>query len=161
MKIHTYNLIVRWTGNTGDGTRSYRGYRRDHVVQAAGKPSLACSSDPSFLGDPSRYNPEELLVSSLSGCHMLWYLHLCAVNGVTVSAYTDEASGTMEEGPDGAGQFTRVVLRPRVTILEAGATAKAGTLHEQAHQFCFIARSVRFPVEVEPTIEVASPQTPA
>ena len=161
MKTHTYSLTVRWTGNTGDGTRSYRGYRRDHVVQAAGKPSLACSSDPSSLGDPSRYNPEELLVSSLSGCHMLWYLHLCAVNGVTVSAYTDEASGTMEEGPDGVGQFTRVVLRPRVTILEADAAEKAGALHEEAHRFCFIARSVRFPVEVEPTIEVASPPTPA
>jgi organic hydroperoxide reductase OsmC/OhrA len=151
MKRHGYRTEIEWTGNTGTGTANYRDYRRDHVVQAGAKAPIPASSDPAFRGDPMRYNPEELLVASLSSCHMLWYLHLCAVNGVVVTAYRDAAEGEMTESPDGAGEFTRVVLRPAVTI-SAGDPARARALHEEAHRFCFIARSVKFPVECEPEI---------
>jgi organic hydroperoxide reductase OsmC/OhrA len=154
MKRHTYTTRVEWTGNEGKGTADYRSYRRDHDVSAGAKPPIMASSDPAFRGDPTRYNPEELLVASLSGCHMLWYLHLCAVNGIVVTSYRDEALGEMAEMPDGAGEFVRVVLRPRVTIATGGDLAKARTLHEGAHRFCFIARSVKFPVETEPEIVV-------
>ncbi len=156
MKQHTYRVNIRWTGNIGEGTKTYRGYRRDHVVEAGAKPTLLCSSDPSFLGDPNRYNPEELLVASLSGCHMLWYLHLCAVNHVTVAEYSDPASGVMEETEDGSGAVTRVVLRPAVKVLEADAIEKARALHAQAHRFCFIARSVNFPIDILPKIAAAA-----
>lgn len=156
MKEHCYAIEMRWTGNDGQGTQSYRAYRRDHAIRAAGKPDIDASSDPAFRGDPSRYNPEELLVASLSSCHMLWYLHLCATNGVTVTAYEDRATGTMQERPDGSGFFTRVVLRPRVTITSASDPANARALHHEAHQKCFIANSVNFPVETEPEIVVAS-----
>lgn len=159
MKQHTYPLNVRWTGNTGEGTKSYRSYQRDHTIEAGAKPPIPCSSDPSFLGDPNRYNPEELLVASLSGCHMLWYLHLCAVNHVTVVEYSDAASGVMEETEDGSGAFTRVVLRPAVKVLEADAIEKARALHAEAHRFCFIARSVNFPVDILPEIAAAAGQT--
>lgn len=155
MKRHTYRTAVQWTGNDGAGTANYRSYRRDHLVSAGAKPPIPASSDPAFRGDPARYNPEELLIASLSGCHLLWYLHLCAVNGIVVTDYRDEALGEMDETPDGAGEFVRVTLRPKVTIAAGGDPAKARALHEEAHRFCFIARSVKFPVVCEPEIVVA------
>jgi len=151
MRDHHYEVKTVWTGNNGEGTKTYRSYRRDHVINVGNKPEIPGSSDPAFRGDPSRYNPEDLLVAALSACHMLSYLHLCAINGVVVTAYEDSAHGTMQEKPDGSGEFTHVVLRPQVTISE-GEAAKAKELHHQAHELCFIANSVKFPVEVEPAI---------
>lgn len=152
-KKHQYHVNVAWTGNLGEGTRDYRAYSRDHEIQVEGKAMLAASSDPAFLGDPGRYNPEELLVSSLSSCHMLWYLHLCSQAHVVVVAYQDQAFGIMAETADGGGYFEEVVLRPAVTIA-AGDAAEAERLHEQAHHLCFIANSVNFPVRCEPTVSV-------
>jgi organic hydroperoxide reductase OsmC/OhrA len=151
LKQHTYALTLEWTGNDGEGTKTYRGYRRDHVISAIGKPDLPGSSDPAYRGDAARYNPEELLVASLSACHMLWYLHLCSANQIVVLDYRDAPLGTMSEANDGFGEFVRVELRPTVHIAASDAT-KAAALHEQAHHLCFIARSVNFPVEVNPTI---------
>ena len=152
MKEHTYELRMTWTGNTGDGTRSYRRYRRDHEIVGGNKPPVLGSSDPAFLGDPSRYSPEELLVSTLSSCHMLWYLHLCAVNRQVVLAYEDRPLGKMREHDNGTGEFTEVTLRPRVTLARESDPAKAAELHGNAHEFCFIARSVNFAVKIVPEI---------
>lgn len=149
---HRYQAAVRWIGNTGQGTAGYRAYSRDHVIEAAGKPPLPGSSDPHFRGDASRWNPEELLVASLSTCHQLWYLHLCADAGVVVTAYEDRAEAVMVEQADGGGRFTGAVLRPNVTITATSDPALARALHQAAHHKCFIANSVKFPVEVEPTI---------
>jgi len=143
-----------WTGNTGTGTAHYRSYDRDHILSVTGKPEIPGSSDPSFRGNPQRYNPEELLVSSLSSCHMLWYLHLCAVNGVVVMDYKDEATGTMVETADGGGYFSEVTLKPVVTIADGGMSEKARSLHHDANELCFIANSVKFPVNHELTIRV-------
>jgi organic hydroperoxide reductase OsmC/OhrA len=156
MTTHSYELTLTWTGNRGRGTAEFRGYARDHEVRAAGKPALLGSSDPSFRGDPTRWNPEELLVASLSQCHMLWYLHLAAVNGVVVTAYTDEPRGTMEEDSDGAGRFTSVVLRPHVSISAESQPDVATRLHDDAHAKCFIANSVNFPVRHEPTLVIVA-----
>jgi organic hydroperoxide reductase OsmC/OhrA len=155
MKNHRYETRVAWTGNLGQGTSGYRSYLRNHEVSAAGKPVVLASSDPAFRGDPARYNPEELLVASLSACHMLSYLHLCAVNGVVVVAYADDAFGLMEETADGGGLFTEVTLRPAVTISADSDAGKAMSLHEDAHRLCFIANSVKFPVRHEPRIMTA------
>jgi organic hydroperoxide reductase OsmC/OhrA len=152
MKEHTYEVQVDWTGNDGEGTKTYKGYRRDHTITSEGKPQIQASSDPAFRGDRSRYNPEELLVASLASCHMLSYLHLCAVNGVSVNDYRDLAFGAMRQNDDGSGEFVRVELRPRVTISAGDDRAKALALHHEAHHLCFIARSVNFPVEVAPEI---------
>jgi organic hydroperoxide reductase OsmC/OhrA len=141
---------VRWSAGESAGTTSYQSYARDHLISTAGKPVIEASSDPAFRGNASRYNPEELLVASLSGCHMLWFLHLCAVNGVTVINYSDDATGTMEQNADGSGQFVRVVLRPSVTLSAGSDAAKVPALHDKAHHFCQVARSVNFPVEIEP-----------
>jgi organic hydroperoxide reductase OsmC/OhrA len=150
---HHYRITTTWTGNLGTGTSDYRAYSRDHEITIAGKNApLAGSSDAAFRGDPARYTPEELLVASLSACHMLWFLHLCADAGIVVIDYEDAASGAMSENADGSGEFTRVVLRPRAVITDAARIADAIALHPRAHELCFIARSVNFPVEHEPVI---------
>jgi organic hydroperoxide reductase OsmC/OhrA len=153
MKQHTYEMQVRWTGNDGEGTKTYRSYRRDHAIASAGKPEIPASSDPAFRGDPSRYNPEELLVASLSSCHMLWYLHLCSANHIVVLEYHDSAEGVMQENADGSGQFVRVTLKPAIKVAHGNDLSKARSLHEEAHRLCFIARSVNFSVEVSPQAE--------
>ena len=160
MKQHAYAIRMEWTGNNGDGTRTYRGYRRDHTIAAAGKPVLPGSSDPAFRGDASRYNPEELLVASLSACHMLSYLHLCAVNGVVVVDYTDDALGLLEETPDGGGFFKEVTLRPAVTVTAESDASRAHALHADAHRLCFIANSVKFPVRHEARITLRETSVP-
>jgi organic hydroperoxide reductase OsmC/OhrA len=148
---HRYNVTVAWTGNQGSGTSSYKAYARDHEIRIAGKPPILGSSDPAFRGDPGRYNPEDLLVASLSGCHMLWYLHLCSTAGIVVTQYVDRAEGTMAEGADGSGRFAEVVLKPDVAVAPGSDLAKARDLHRAAHKMCFIANSVNFPVTHEPT----------
>lgn len=152
-RTHTYDTVVRWTGNLGPGTTDYRAYRRDHDVVADGRPPIAASSDPAFRGDPTRWNPELALVGALSQCHMLWYLHLCATGGVVVTDYVDRAVGTMLETADG-GHFTEVVLRPEVTVADASMLPAAESLHADAHRACFVAASVNFPVRHEPTARV-------
>jgi organic hydroperoxide reductase OsmC/OhrA len=155
-KKHHYTLEIAWTGDEGSGTSRYDGYSRNHLIRAANKPAIEASSDPSFRGDASRHNPEELFVASLSSCHMLWYLHLCATNGVVVTGYVDDAVGTMEEATDGGGRFTDVLLRPHVTIGAGSDTSLATQLHEEAHRFCFIANSVNFQVRCKPVVDVSS-----
>lgn len=154
MGTHHYEADIVWTGNTGLGTATYKDYERAHEVRIEGKPTIPGSSDPSFRGDRTRYNPEELLVASLSQCHMLWFLHLASVNGVVVTDYRDHATGTMAEHPDGSGRFTEVVLNPVVTVADPETREKAQALHEKAHALCFIAASVNFPVRHEPTVTV-------
>lgn len=145
-KQHNYTINLQWTGNTGSGTRAYTAYSRHHLVFAENKSEIECSSDPSFNGDKSRYNPEELLVASLSSCHMLWYLHLCSVNGIVVTHYVDKAKGIMMETENDGGHFKEVILYPQVTVADASMIKKANFLHEEAHRLCFIANSCNFPV---------------
>jgi organic hydroperoxide reductase OsmC/OhrA len=154
-KTHHYETQLKWTGNRGTGTSDYRAYSRDHEHSAPGKGAIIPgSSDPAFRGDPTRYNPEELLVASLSSCHMLWMLHLCAVAGITVVEYTDQASGTLVETDDGGGELTDVLLRPHLVITDPAKVDEAIALNARAHHLCFIARSVRFPVKHAPTVTV-------
>ena len=149
---HNYSATVVWTGDSGEGTKHYRAFSRDHEITCGGKPTIAGSADPAFLGDSSRYNPEELLLSSLSACHMLWYLHLCADAGITVSSYEDNAEGRMIETKSGGGHFDKVTLKPTVSIGQNDDSELATSLHEKAHALCFIANSVNFEVACEPEI---------
>jgi organic hydroperoxide reductase OsmC/OhrA len=154
-RIHSYGVLVTWTGNRGTGTSGHRAYDRDHDVTADSRPVIAASSEPLFRGDPARWNPELELVAALAQCHMLWYLHLCAAAGVIVTGYTDHASGSMTEADDGGGRFTEVVLRPQVTVASPEMTETAASLHPEAHAKCFIANSVNFPVRHMPVIAAA------
>lgn len=144
---HHYRVRVQWQGSRATGTTGYRDYGREHQLSASGKAPIEGSADPAFLGDADRWNPEELLVGSLSACHKLWYLHLCAEAGVVVLAYDDHAEGDMDAA---LGRFTRVTLRPRITLKDAGLEARARELHDRAHEKCFIAASVNFDIECQP-----------
>ena len=150
--IHRARL--RWTGNRGTGTSAYRAYDRTWDLASPGKPVIACSNDPHLGGDATKYNPEDMLVAALSSCHMLWYLHLCADAGVVVTAYEDDPEGEMVMHRDGSGEFTRVLLRPEVVLAAGSDVEKARGLHGQVHRYCFIARSVNFPVTCEPSVRI-------
>lgn len=153
-KAHSFTVSTTWTGNRGSGTSAYRAYGRDHEIAAHGKTApIPGSSTPVFRGDKERYNPEELLIASLSACHMLWFLHLCADSGIAVTEYRDDAVGSVQLNADGSGQFNEVVLRPAVRIADGSRLAAIAALHHRAHDLCFIARSVNFPVRCEPRTE--------
>ncbi|ADG74843.1 OsmC family protein [Cellulomonas flavigena DSM 20109] len=156
--LHQFSVDLTWTGARDVGTATYTSYGRDHVLTAGDRPPLPGTSDPGFRGDPDRWSPEDLLVGALSQCHMLWFLHLAATTGVVVVGYEDAASGTVRIEGAGHGQFTEVVLRPRVTVRNATLAdgrpvddALLADVHHRAHEHCFIARSVNFAVRHEPT----------
>lgn len=155
MTDHHYVLGLTWTGNLGSGTSGYRDYSRECLLTAEGKPELLGSADPTFRGDASRWNPEELLVAALSQCHLLSYLHSAVNHGIVVTAYDDAPVGTMSQVGQG-GHFTSVVLRPRVTIADPAHAELARKIHHEASENCFIAASMNFPVTHEPEIEIES-----
>jgi len=152
MKKHNYQITIEWTGNQGTGTSDYKSYNRNHKISSEGKyDQINGSSDPSFLGDKTKYNPEDLFLSSLSACHMLWYLHLCSTNKIVVTEYNDNAKGVMEEMENGGGKFVEVTLYPTVKITNADMISKANELHAEATKMCFIANSCDFKVKHNPT----------
>jgi organic hydroperoxide reductase OsmC/OhrA len=154
-RTHTYAATLRWDGNTGQGTASYADYARDYSILVPRKPELAGSADPAFRGDPAKHNPEELFLAAIAACHMLFYLALCARQGVRVLAYEDEPEGRMVIGADGGGRFEEVVLRPAVTIGPSQDADLALRLHDVAHERCFIANSCKVPIRRVPTISHA------
>lgn len=148
-KQHDFPSKIVWTGNQGTGTSAYRAYERTWDLAVEGKETVHCSNDPLLGGDPSKYNPEDLLISALASCHMLWYLHLCSTAGVTVTAYEDNPVGIGESEPSGKGRFLEAILKPKITITSDSDAEKAVALHDEIHNYCFIARSVNFPVKFE------------
>lgn len=151
---HRYRVTARWTGNRGGGTTGYRDYDRLVTISADGKPDLAASADRSFRGDPQRWNPEDLLLAALSECHLLSYLHSAVTRDVVVVDYVDETTGVMRVVGNG-GHFVEVTLHPVVTVANSAMVEAALAAHHDAHEWCFIANSVNFPVRVEPVIVVA------
>lgn len=148
---HHYAVKVVWTGNRGSGTSAYTAYGRQHLISAGSKPDIPGSSDPAFRGDADRWNPEDLLVAAASACHKLWYLHLCAEAGIAVMSYADDAEGTMKEDANG-GRFTRITLRPKVGVRPTDDVEKALALHHVAHEKCYVANSLNFPIDCEPEV---------
>lgn len=149
---HHYSLQNTWTGNTGNGTATVRGYERSHTVSITGKPDQHLTTDNPLVGDKTKLNPEDLLVTALSSCHLMSYLYLCAMEGLVVTAYIDNATGTMIEKATGGGSFAEVTLNPVVTIADAASKDRAIELHHKAHEICYIANSVNFPVYCHPII---------
>ncbi len=150
LRDHQFQTLITWMGNLGSGTMDYRSYERDFTLNVPGKPELKGSSASTFLGDDSAYNPEDLLLASVSSCHMLWYLHLCAEHGIIVLDYKDQAQATLSERPDGSGRFTKILLNPTVVISSKGNVELANSLHKEANKMCFIANSLNCPVEHNP-----------
>ena len=156
-QIHHFSAKLTWSGAAQGTTSSYESYSRDHLIEVPGKPPLPGSADKVFRGDSSRHNPEDLLVLSLSSCHMLTYLAEAARAGVHVVAYSDEARGTMQMR-EGRMRFTEVSLRPQVVVAKDSDLAPAQRLHEKAHEHCFIANSVNFPVSCDARVSVGDPK---
>lgn len=151
-KEHAYPARIVWTGNRGEGTRHYKGYERTWDLALEGKPVVSCSNDPVLGGDPSKYNPEDLLIASVASCHMLWYLHLCSNAGITVLSYEDNPVGNGVMHPNASGNFTSATLHPKITVAAGDDLEKARAIHGDVHKYCFIARSVNFPISFEPEI---------
>ena len=151
---HNYKLTAVWTGNNGDGTKNVRTYDRSHKVTIQGKPELFLTTDNPAVGDKSKLNPEDLLVSSLSSCHLLSYLYLCSMAGIVITAYTDHATGIMVENANGGGSFKEVTLNPVFHVANESMAEKAIELHHKAHEICYIANSVNFEVKCNPTCKV-------
>lgn len=156
--VHHYATRVIWEGNLGGGTSSYDGYSRKYRMVVAGKPDLVGTADPAFLGEPDKHNPEELFLLSISACHMLFYLSLCARKGIQVLAYADNATGTMRVERNGGGRFEEVTLHPTVTIARGQDASNAANLHAEAHELCFIANSCAVPIRHLPTVHVQPPE---
>lgn len=154
MKSHNYQSQIKWTGNKGNGTKSYTSYERSYDIIIENKPTLKGSADPAFRGDASVHNPEDFFLASISSCHMLWYLHLCAENNITVIDYQDKANAEMILTLEGKGHFTEAFLNPEVIILEKDKIELAESLHQKANEFCFIANSCNFPIHHKPTIKL-------
>jgi organic hydroperoxide reductase OsmC/OhrA len=150
--VFTSNVV--WTGNTGSGTQTYRGYKRSWNVEVPGKPVIQCSNDPQLGGDPTLMNPEDMLLSALSACHMLWYLHLASKAGIVVTGYRDDPIGLGETAPDGAGRFVSATLQPKITARPGADPERAEAIHHEIHKYCYIARSVAFPVRIEATFKL-------
>ncbi|MBF7684817.1 OsmC family protein [Acinetobacter sp. B10A] len=147
MTLHRYDVDLEWCGNLGHGTTSYKSYQRDFKIQHPSKPFILGSADPAYLGNPQRWNPEDLILASASACHQLWYLHLCAVHGVVVLAYTDHATAFMQDQDvERRGHITEMTLKPVVTVQQGTDLEQAQKLHIQAHHECMIANSVNFPI---------------
>ena len=147
---HLFAITSRWTGNTGQGTSAYRSYERSVTISVKNKADIFGSSGTSFNSDKTKHNPEDLFVSAISSCHLLWYLHLCSENGVVVLDYVDNATGTMEETADGGGKFTEVTLHPTITLSSQSMIQKATELHMDANRLCYIANSCNFPIHHQP-----------
>jgi organic hydroperoxide reductase OsmC/OhrA len=140
---HVFASTLTWTG--GPSTR-------DYVVRTADGAEIAGSAPVMFKGDGTRASPEDMTVAALSACQMLTYLAFCARKGITVVAYEDRAEGTLDRVGPGKIKFVDVVLRPRVRVADAKDVAAAAALHHDAHEACFVANSVNFPVRVEPAV---------
>ena len=154
IKQHQYTASIAWTGNRGTGTSGYRDYARNWSVRTPGKPEIHCSNDPLLGGDPALHNPEDMLLAALSACHMLWYLHLASDAGIVVTDYHDNPVALSETSPDGTGRFVSATLHPHARLAAGADLDQARAIHGKIHAHCFIARSVNFPVEYEPTFEI-------
>ena len=150
---HHYKITAEWHGNKGSGTSSLKAYDRSHTVSNAGKPDLHLTTDNPAVGDKSKLNPEDLLVTAVSSCHMLSYLYVCALEGVIVTAYVDHATGIMLDYGATGGQFKSVTLNPEIKVADKSMIEKAIELHHKAHDICYIANSVNFEVICNPTCE--------
>ena len=152
---HYYKLTAVWNGNKGEGTKNVRAYDRSHTVTIQGKPELHLTTDNPSVGDSKKLNPEDLLVTAISSCHMLSYLYVCAMEGIVITSYIDNATGIMIEKESGGGSFKEITLNPICTVAHESMIIKAIDLHHKAHEICYIANSVNFEVKCNPICKVS------
>lgn len=150
-----YEITLAYPAESGQLTPPAPAYSRNSTMRADGKPEVNASAPEAGGGDAARYNPEELMLMSLSQCHMLTYLAIAAKKRIAVVAYTDRATGVLGAGSNGKISMQAVTLRPRVTVARGSNLADAQAIHDKAHAYCFMANSVNFPVNNEAEIAEA------
>jgi organic hydroperoxide reductase OsmC/OhrA len=143
-----HHATVAWKRQTG--SFRYEDYNRDHTWTFENGLVVEASSAPRFLGSADRVDPEEAFVASISACHMLTFLAICARRRIIVDRYDDEAVGHLEPNAEKKLAITRVELHPRVTFAEGHEpTPEAlSVIHERSHRECFIANSVTTEITV-------------
>lgn len=151
---HTFKVVLNWISNQKSSDKSVRFYSKSHTIKIEGKDDLKVSAAKAFKGDPSLYNPEDLLLSSLTSCHMMSYLYCCSINDLEIISYQDYSEAFLEVNADGSGKITKVILRPTVTIKEEENVQLAKDLHQKASELCFIANSCNFLIEHEISIQI-------
>jgi len=142
-----HEITLNWT--KGDAPFTYDAYPRNHQIIFKKDEAVTFSSAAAYKGDPSKGDPEDLLVAALSSCHMLTFLAIAAKKKFTVLSYEDEAVGFMEK-EGGKLWVTRTILRPKILFETAPDAATLAEMHHMAHEQCFIANSVKTEVTVEP-----------
>ena len=143
MTANSNAITITWTGNDGTGTAD-GSFSRESEIAADGRPTIPASPPANFAGAEGGWSPEDLLAAAVSQCHMLWFLHLCARNGVIVQSYVDNATATLET-QGSKGSITAVALRATVGI-SAGEAELTHSLFEKAGDLCYIAKSLNCPV---------------
>jgi organic hydroperoxide reductase OsmC/OhrA len=143
---HLFKAKLNWALVPEETVSSSKKYLKTHQIAIEGKENLNISAAKAFKGDPSLYNPEDLLLSSLVSCHMMSYLYVCSQNGIDVISYQDDAEATLEVSENGSGRFVEVRLYPKVVIKQQEKIAQAISLHVKANELCFIANSCNFKI---------------
>ena len=144
---HVFEATVRWPADPAQKLPPDTAFSRNAILGSPGHAEVPGSSPTVFGGDASRYNPEELVAMALAHCHMLTYLALASKKRVAVLAYEDRA--TCELGKDPASGKMKILsarLRPKVTVAKGTNLDDARAMHAKAHEHCFVANSVNFPV---------------
>ncbi|MGV0996986.1 OsmC family protein [Empedobacter falsenii] len=143
---HLFKVALNWIKKESKMDSSTRIYTKSHHISIEGKPDLEVSAAKAFKGDPNLYNPEDLLLSSLTSCHMMSYLYCCAQHKIEVISYQDHSEATLQVNPDGSGKIVKVDLFPDIIISDSSQIELALSLHKKANELCFIANSCNFPV---------------
>jgi organic hydroperoxide reductase OsmC/OhrA len=155
MSAHEATVVWRRDAETFSDGR----YSRRHELIFDGGAVIAGSASPQVVrapwSDPSAVDPEEAFVASLASCHMLWFLAIASKRGFVVDRYRDRAVGEMGRNAEGRLAILRVTLRPDVAFAESSQPTREqlDAMHEEAHQECFIANSVRTDVRCEAVYE--------
>ncbi|MGY5355813.1 OsmC family protein [Wenyingzhuangia sp. IMCC45467] len=149
---HTYKIGLEWKGKLTTNKRNKLSYERIYELSFDNKPNLTGSSDATFHGDNTLYNPEEMLLSALSSCYMMSFFYICSLKNIEIVSYKDNPMGMVKVNPNGSGQFEEVLLQPSIAIKSCKAKLIEQAFTE-AHDYCFIARSCNFNILHNPKIE--------
>ena len=152
--FHQFSAKLDWSLRPKPNDFNGKWYIKNHTISFDQKEQLNVSAARAFKGDPLLHNPEDLLLSSLTSCHMMSYLYCFSINNINVISYTDNSEAILEVNQDGSGQITKVTLNPKVVITKNSDSNLAKELHQKANELCFIASSCKFPVEHFPLIIV-------
>ncbi|MGM0983405.1 MAG: OsmC family protein [Pseudomonadota bacterium] len=148
MSVH--QSAIRWQHNSHETDANT--YSRNHCVTLNGDQQVDVSASVEFKGDPSCADPEQMLISAVSSCHMLFFLAIAEFQGYRVESYEDDPVGHLESSNKKGLEITRIELSPRITfggdkMPDENAISR---IHANAHKSCFIRNSITAEVTINP-----------